>query len=231
MNFGIYFEGCADAYLIAVSGFKISSALAEGSSLSYTGGDVGFVSSDPENCPIDATGIVISAYTFCLDTACTATALANFWSQDGNNLKVTRTSATTLAAEVTIFVTATYDSQTYTNTITMEITDCSAANCASCDPTSLALSSSLDADISDKITEKLTGCTNCNSGYYLSLAYSTATSSYTSQCTASATSATAVEGNKCALGLIYEKDINGDLQCTRTCSDAISGCAACDSAT
>lgn len=141
MPFTIYFNGCQDAYLVATGSFKIKAALLQDESATYTNSQLGFTSSDTVNCPL-GTGIT-ATYSFA--TTGGANSLANYWAIDTGQLKVTRSSSTTLNTEVSIVVTATdSNSVVTTNTITLAIVDqCNILwNCKSCS-TSLAFDSTV----------------------------------------------------------------------------------------
>ena len=163
MPFTIYFEDCSDAYIYPATDFKITSMLSNGGSETYSDlADIGFVSSDETNCPLASTFTTVSI-TYCTDTSspCTgAELLADYWSSTSDVLTAgtrtdltsgtcdtTSTSCTILApstgSEQTIYVTLVYDTDfTVTNTITLEIADCSTNwACASCAISSLAFDS------------------------------------------------------------------------------------------
>ena len=66
----IYYHGCADAILVPINDFSITAVLEnDGDSLDYDNGALGFVSSDPTNCPIGAGNPNPTSFDFCDYTA------------------------------------------------------------------------------------------------------------------------------------------------------------------
>ena len=95
MPFTVYFEACQDATVLAVKDWEINVYLFDilspsQDSQTFTDQALGFESSDETNCPLSTT--ISPTYSFCTDNSdgCTtgATLLANYWSTDGNSLKL-----------------------------------------------------------------------------------------------------------------------------------------------
>ena len=89
MPFKVYLQGCSDAFVLPVNNFSIKATLdwANGETANYSHTDIGFESSDPDNCPLSGLRV---KYTFCTAEfkkgVCSgATYLENYWSSGRNN--------------------------------------------------------------------------------------------------------------------------------------------------
>ena len=247
LPFTVYFNGCQDAYLVATASFKITAALLQDESATYTNTQVGFTSSDTVNCPL-GTGIT-ATYSFA--TTGGASSLANYWAIDTGQLKVTRSSTTTLNTEVSIVVTATdSNSVATTNTITLAIVDqCNVLwNCKSCSTSLVFDSTVLPTATQTIITDRTVGCTACYPGSILKYK-ADSTGSYYRQCildrfddylepsrrmlqtelTSDEINTLAGVGQTCGLGMLYSLTTDGFLKCDKTCSDSMPGCTLCSS--
>ena len=233
MPFRVYLQGCSDAVVLPVSDFSIKATLdwANGETATYTDTDIGFESSDPENCPLSGFEV---RYEFCtaeFDKGfCSEdNSLENYWSTSKNNTLQLDATPLTTSTEQTVYVMATFGSTNIKieNKIKISIKNCdkTAWNCHSCDPAKLTLSSYLPEKNAAAI-RNLPGCTSCADERSFLEYKLDKNKEWNLQCSEEPLRrelSTIVANTTCDTGLLYADD----LTCTRTCSSVLTGCSTC----